>query len=62
MKPTVSTELIEHLESIFPDKLPSNIAITPPEMYAAIGEQKVIRKLRQFRDEEIGMANTHLIK
>ena len=62
MKPTVSTELIEYLETLFPDKLPPNTNIVPADMYAAIGEQKVIRKLRQLRDEEIGGTHTHQIK
>lgn len=49
--PAISAEIIEHLEKVFPDKLP----LDPPtvqEVAHMVGQQKVIRHLRSLANAQ----------
>jgi hypothetical protein len=50
--PPVTAELLSWLESVFIDRLPANPATDLAEVNAKIGEQRVIRKLRQVHNQQ----------
>jgi len=49
--PTVTLELLEYLETIFPDKCPDR-GSSVEDIYVKIGNVQVIRKLRSLHEEQ----------
>ena len=45
--PPVSPLLVDHLATLYPDKVP-DLGMTDREVWIAVGRQDVIRKLRQM--------------
>jgi hypothetical protein len=51
MKPIIDLELLKHLVELFPDQVP-NISDSDREVGAKIGEQRVIRYLKNLFEEQ----------
>jgi hypothetical protein len=51
--PHVELNLVEWLEQVFPDSTP-NITDSDREVWASVGVQRVIRKLRQVAQSQAG--------
>lgn len=47
--PEVSPALLKHLEDAFPNRLPSEAKATEKELWAKLGEQRVVEHLRTIK-------------
>jgi hypothetical protein len=50
--PFIPPHLVEWLEGLFSDQLPSDVSVSHREIDAKIGEQRVIRKLRAESEKQ----------
>jgi len=50
--PTISDELLKALEAHFPDRANRYLGLTPAEMGALVGEQRVLDLLRRHHNQQ----------
>jgi hypothetical protein len=51
MKPNIEKALLEHLSEQFPDQVP-DISLSEREVWARVGEQRIVRYLKMIYEEQ----------